>query len=93
MVQVLARATVDDFAQFIAVFSTRGLARRRVAGSLGSEVFRVGDHEVLILFKWDSIESFEQFFSDATVKAMMQSAGIQGPYETTVLERVGEFAA
>jgi len=93
MVQVLARIKVADFAQFIGVFSTRGLAKRKLAGSYGSEVFRSGEDEVVILFTWSSRDAIEGFFNSPEIKALMQSAGIQGQPEMTFVERVGEFAA
>ena len=72
----LATTTVEDFDQFLKVFSTSGAEKRKEHGSKGSTVFRDPnqDDRVWVLFDWDE-EGFQSFLSDPEVPPIIQEAG------------------
>ena len=72
----LATTTVEDFDQFLKIFSTTGAEKRKEHGSTGSKVFRDPNQEdrVWVLFDWDA-EGFQNFLSDPDVPPIIQEAG------------------
>ena len=72
----LATTTVQDFDQFLSVFSTKGAEKRKEHGSKGSTVFRDPNENdrVWVLFDWDE-EGFQNFLSDPGVRTIIQEAG------------------
>ena len=72
----LATTTVEDFDQFLRIFSTKGAEKRAQHGSKGSTVFRDPNEEdrVWVLFDWDA-EGFQSFLSDPEVPPIIQEAG------------------
>ena len=93
MIHILANVAIEEEARFIGVFATAGAMARRRHGSVSSEVFRVAGEagRVVILFAWESRESFEGFLADATVRETMQSSGTIGRPEFTFLEKLVEI--
>jgi quinol monooxygenase YgiN len=73
---MLATTTVEDFDQFLEVFSTRGAEKRKEHGSKGASVFRDPneDDRVWVLFDWDE-EGFQSYLSDPDVPQIIQDAG------------------
>jgi hypothetical protein len=73
---MLATTTVEDFDQFLSVFSTKGAEKRKQHGSKGATVFRDPNEadRVWVLFDWDE-EGFQNFLSDPDVPAIIQEAG------------------
>jgi len=73
---LLATTTVEDFDRFIAIFSTKGVEKRRQHGSKGATVFRDPgqDDRVWAIFDWDP-EGWQSFVSDPEVPPIMQEAG------------------
>ena len=73
---LLATTRVEDFDQFIKVFSTKGLEKRKQHGSKGSHVFRDPneDDRVWVIFDWDA-EGWQSFVSDPEVPGILQEAG------------------
>src|SRR4051812_40403603 len=72
----LATTTVEDFDQFLKIFSTKGAEKRKQHGSTGSTVFRdpEEDDRVWVLFDWDE-EGFQEFLADPEVPPIIQEAG------------------
>ena len=72
----LATTTVEDFDQFLKIFSTKGAEKRKQHGSTGSTVFRDPneDDRVWVLFDWDE-EGFQNFLADPEVPPIIQEAG------------------
>ncbi len=72
----LATTTVEDFDQFLKVFSTTGAEKRGEHGSKGATVFRDPNEEdrVWVLFDWDE-EGFQNFLSDPEVPPIIKEAG------------------
>jgi quinol monooxygenase YgiN len=73
---MLATTTVEDFDQFLEVFSTRGAEKRKEHGSKGASVFRDPneDDRVWVLFDWDE-EGFQSYLADPEVPQIIQDAG------------------
>ena len=95
MITVLAEVSVQDYQQFISVFATRGLAKRRQHGCRGAQVFQTeGDgRRLVIVFDWESREAFQAFLDDPDVKTTMRSSGTLEPPTFTVMQRWAAFPA
>jgi hypothetical protein len=89
---MLATTTVQNFDQFLNIFSTTGLEKRRHHGSKGATVFRDPNEEdrVWVLFDWDE-EGFQDFLSDPDVPAIIKEAGHKSKPQPAVL--VGKYDA
>jgi hypothetical protein len=73
---MLSTTKVDDFDQFLKIYSTKGLEKRRHHGSKGSAVFRdpIEADRVWVVFDWTP-EGFQEFLADPDVPAILQEAG------------------
>jgi hypothetical protein len=73
---MLSTTKVDDFDQFMKIFSTKGLEKRRHHGSKGSAVFRDPNEtdRIWVVFDWTP-EGFQEFLGDPDVPAILQEAG------------------
>ena len=73
---MLATTTVKDVDQFLKIFATKGLEKRRHHGSKGAMVFRDPSEtdQIWVLFDWDT-EGFQEYLSDPDVPAIIQEAG------------------
>ena len=73
---LLATTRVEDFDQFMKVFSTAGAEKRKAHGSKGAMVFRDPSESdrVWVIFDWDAA-GWTSFVSDPTVPAVMKDAG------------------
>jgi hypothetical protein len=89
---ILATTTVEDFDQFLKVFSTKGAEKRSQHGSKGALVFRDPNQSdrVWVVFDWDE-KGWQSFASDPDVPAVMKEAGHKGRPQTAVLG--GQYSA
>ena len=89
---LLATTRVEDFDQFIKVFSTKGLEKRKQHGSKGSHVFRDPneDDRVWVIFDWDE-EGWQAFVSDPEVPPILKEAGHVGKPQAATLG--GQYSA
>jgi quinol monooxygenase YgiN len=73
---LLATTKVDNFDQFVKVFSTTGAEKRKQHGSKGSTVFRDPNesNRVWVVFDWDD-KGWESFMSDPDVPQILKEAG------------------
>lgn len=73
---LLATTTVEDFDQFMEVFTTKGAEKRKLHGSNGATIFRdpAEDDRVWVLFDWDE-QGWQSFVSDPDVPPIMKQAG------------------
>jgi len=85
---ILATTTVEDFARFEKIFSTKGAEKRKQHGSKGATVYRDPNEadRVWVLFDWDE-EGWKNFVSDPEVPPIMQEAGHKGRPQAAVLDR------
>ena len=90
---VLAELPIADIDQFLAVFSTDGLTKRKEHGCRRTQVFQPAEDatRVLVLLEWPDVASFERFRDDATAPAIMRRGGAQGPPVFRVLRSVAEL--
>ena len=73
---ILATTKVDNFDQFLKIFSTRGAEKRKQHGSKGCTVFRDPSEEnrVWAIFDWDE-KGWASFVSDPSVPPVLKEAG------------------
>lgn len=73
---MLATTTVENYDQFLKIFSTKGAVKRREHGSKGATVYRDPNERdrVWVLFDWDP-EGFQEFLSDPDVPPIIKEAG------------------
>ena len=92
---VLAGVAIGEVAQFLEVFSSEGLAKRKEHGCLGTQVLVPADEagRVLVLLEWASLDDFEAFRTDPAAPPIMRKGGAQGPPTFTVLDRIVDFPA
>ena len=92
---VLADVAVGDVQQFLEVFGSDGLAKRKEHGCLGAQVLVPADEtgRVLVLLQWASRDDFEAFRTDPTAPPIMRKGGAEGPPTFTVLDRIVDFPA
>jgi hypothetical protein len=76
---MLATTKVDNFDQFLKIFSTKGAEKRKQHGSKGAMVFRdpTEADRVWVLFDWDE-QGFKNFVSDPEVPPILKEAGHVG---------------
>lgn len=76
---LLATTKVEDYDQFIKIFSTKGAEKRKQHGSKGSTVFRdpTEDDRVWVIFDWDE-KGWKDFVSDPEVPSILKEAGHVG---------------
>ncbi len=76
---LLATTQVEDFDQFLEIFSTKGAEKRKEHGSKGALIFRDPSEEdrVWVIFDWDE-QGWLSFVSDPGVPPIMKEAGHKG---------------
>jgi quinol monooxygenase YgiN len=89
---MLTTTQVEDFDQFLKIFSTKGAAKRKEHGSKGATVYRDPTEEdrVWVVFDWDP-EGFQSYLSDPEVPAIIKEAGHKGKPQAA--ELAGEYDA
>lgn len=92
---ILANVAIEDLANFIAMFSTRGAQLRAQHGSSSSQVFSVeGEaNRVVILFEWSNRADFDAFLADPTTREAMKASGTIGMPQFTFLEKIADYAS
>jgi len=73
---ILATTKVENFDQFLKIFSTKGAEKRKQHGSKGSTVFRdpIEEGRVWVIFDWDE-KGWQSFVSDPEVPPILKEAG------------------
>jgi quinol monooxygenase YgiN len=89
---MLATTKVEDFDQFLKVFSTKGADKRKQHGSKGAAVFRdpTEADRVWVIFDWDE-QGFKDYLSDPEVPAIIHEAGHVGKPQPATLG--GKYSA
>lgn len=77
---IVTIVNVVDFDQFLAVFSTVGVDKRREHGCRGSHVFRDPDDpsRVWVFFDWKD-EDYERFLADPEIPAIARELALRAP--------------
>ena len=73
---MLATTKVENVDQFLKIFSTKGLEKRKLHGSKGAMVYAdpAEADRVWVIFDWDP-EGFKNFASDPSVPPVLHEAG------------------
>jgi heme-degrading monooxygenase HmoA len=89
MVYVLIRHKVGDYDKWKSVFDEH-LTFRKAGGEKGGRLFRNIDNpsEVIVIFKWDTIENARKFMESEDLKKAMQKAGVADKPDIYFLEEV-----
>lgn len=76
---ILTIAEVADFDQFLKIFSTKGVQKRREHGCRGARVFRDPDdpHRVWAVFDWERGD-YNRFLSDPEIPVIAAELGVRG---------------
>jgi hypothetical protein len=70
----------DEFAKIADMARSQGAVHHR---------FGIGDGFVMIVDEWESVQHFEQFFSDPDLQAFIGTVGADpGPPELTIAEAI-----
>lgn len=89
---LLATTKVENFEQFLKIFSTKGLEKRKQHGCKGATVFRdpSEDDKVWVIFDWDEA-GFKRFVTDPSVPPILHEAGHIGKPQAAKL--AGQYGA
>lgn len=95
MTTVLVELTVDGFDRFMEDLRGPDAELRAAGGSTGATVYRDVDapDRVVILFGWDSRETFEVFLREAEERAGAGRDGDRPDARIRILERAEELPA
>jgi heme-degrading monooxygenase HmoA len=86
MSHMLIKHHVQDYAKWRAIFDDKA-GLRVENGEQYAHVFRNADDpdNIVIMFRWDSLENARRWTQDPRLKAAMQEAGVMGPPEILFL--------
>jgi quinol monooxygenase YgiN len=89
---MLTTTQVEDFEQFLKIFSTKGAEKRKEHGSKGATVYRdpTEDDRVWVVFDWDP-EGFQSYLADPEVPPIIKEAGHKGKPQAA--ELAGQYDA
>ena len=89
---MLATTTVEDFDQFLKIFSTKGLDKRKEHGSKGAVVYRDPNQadRAWVVFDWDD-EGWQEFLADPDILPVIKEAGHKSKPQAA--ELTGNFDA
>ncbi len=92
MVYVFIRHKIEDFDKWKIVFDENSTVRES-GGSKGGRLFRNVDNsnDIVIIFKWDSIENARKFTESEDLKKRMQKAGIVEKPDIFFIEEIERF--
>ncbi len=87
MAHMLIKHHVQDYARWRAVFDDKADLRIE-NGETYAHVFRNADDpdNVVIMFRWDTLEHARRYAQDPRLKAAMQEAGVMGLPEVIFLD-------
>lgn len=87
MAHMLIKHHVQDYAKWRPVFD-RMDGLRMESGETYAHVFRNADdpNNIVILTRWDNVESARRYAHDPRLKEAMQEAGVMGPPEIIFLD-------
>ncbi len=86
MAGMLVQHKVLDFAKWKDVFDSQS-AFRASSGELSGKIYRnAGDpNQLVLVFKWSSVEDAQKFAYSPELRAAMEKAGVDGPPTITFL--------
>jgi heme-degrading monooxygenase HmoA len=86
MAGMMVQHKVQDFANWKKVFDSQSPFRAS-NGALSDQVYQNAEdpNQLVIVFKWDSVENAKKFTQSPELKAAMEKAGVAGPPVITFL--------
>lgn len=89
MPYLLIRHKVKDYDKWKPVFDEHG-STRKANGSKGGRLFRNADdpNEIVIIFKWDSLDKARKFVKSENTKKAMHRAGVADKPDVYFLDEV-----
>lgn len=94
MPYVLIRSKVKDYDKWKTIFDEHATTRK-TSGSKGGRLFRNDEdpNELVIVFKWDSIENARKFAQSEELKKRMLRAGVIDKPDMYFLEEIERLPA
>ena len=86
MASMLVQHHVKDFAAWKKVYDSQA-AFRDSSGELSDEIYHNASdpNQLILVFKWNSVENAQKFAHSPELKAAMEKAGVDGPPTITFL--------
>ena len=86
MAGMLVQHKVKDFANWKKVYDSQA-AFRASSGELSNEIYHNASdpNQLILVFKWSSVENAQKFAHSPELKAAMEKAGVDGPPTITFL--------
>jgi heme-degrading monooxygenase HmoA len=86
MAGMLVQHKVKDFANWKKVYDSQA-ALRASSGELSDQIYHNASdpNQLVLVFKWDSVENAQKFAHSPELKAAMEKAGVDGPPTITFL--------
>ena len=83
---MLVQHKVKDFANWKKVYDSQA-AFRTSSGELSDEIYHNASdpNQLILVFKWSSVENAQKFAHSPELKAAMEKAGVDGPPTITFL--------
>ena len=89
MIYVLVRHKVKDYEKWKPVFDAQNAARKSTGEKGGKLLHNIDDHnEMIIYFKWDTVENARKFYESEDLKAAMQKGGVVDKPDIFFLEEI-----
>jgi len=86
MAGMLIQHKIKDFAEWKKVFDSNATLRSS-NGELSAQIYRdaTDPNQLILVFKWDSVENAQKFAQSPELKAAMENAGVDGRPTITFL--------
>lgn len=86
MAGMLVQHKVLDFEKWKNVFDSQS-AFRASSGEISGRIYRNASdpNQLVLVFKWDSVENAQKFAHSPELRAAMEKAGVEGPPTITFL--------
>jgi len=86
MAGMLVQHKVKDFANWKKVYDSQA-ALRASSGELSDQIYHNASdpNQLILVFKWNSVENAQKFAQSPELKAAMEKAGVAGPPTITFL--------
>ena len=83
---MLVQHKVKDFANWKKVYDSQA-ALRASSGELSDQIYHNASdpNQLILVFKWNSVENAQKFAQSPELKAAMEKAGVAGPPTITFL--------
>jgi heme-degrading monooxygenase HmoA len=86
MAGMLVQHKVKDFTNWKKVYDSQA-ALRSSSGEISDQIYHNASdpNQLVLVFKWNSVENAQKFANSPELKAAMEKAGVEGPPTITFL--------